>query len=214
MLFYWFVHHLKGDNGQDIGHTLISDFSLLFRLFSLLAVPVRFVSWSKERPSSTERARGTKWKQCSRSWCFLARTSTLKVRLLAFPFLCNHLVTVISLCSHCLLWGFEERLTLEKKKRRQEIRVCVCVNMCVRVSSLRLTFSENVKCVSRKSRMGLGGLYLNLYCDFLKWIECHLIFQSDFLFFPCRSNIMTYTIYMEMLCSFKGLSKFAIPFLS
>lgn len=128
VVFYWFVHHIEGDNGQDIGHTLILDFSLLFRLFSLLAVLVRCVSWSKERPSSTERARGTKWKQCFRSWCFLARTSTLKVKdFLAFPFLCNCSVTVISLYSHCLLWGFEERLTLGKKKNlREEIGVCVC----------------------------------------------------------------------------------------
>lgn len=30
--FYWFVHHKKGDNGQDIGHTLILFF--FFPLFS------------------------------------------------------------------------------------------------------------------------------------------------------------------------------------
>lgn len=42
MVFYWSVHHMEGDNGQDIGHTLIPDFSLLFRLSSLLAVLVRF----------------------------------------------------------------------------------------------------------------------------------------------------------------------------
>lgn len=34
MIFYWFVHHIEGDNGQDIRHTLILGFSLLFRLLS------------------------------------------------------------------------------------------------------------------------------------------------------------------------------------
>lgn len=34
MIFYWFVHHIEGDNGQDIGHTLILGFSLPFHLFS------------------------------------------------------------------------------------------------------------------------------------------------------------------------------------
>lgn len=29
VVFYWFVHHMEGDNGQDIGHTRILDFSLL-----------------------------------------------------------------------------------------------------------------------------------------------------------------------------------------
>lgn len=27
-IFYWFVHHIEGDNGQDIGHTLILGSSL------------------------------------------------------------------------------------------------------------------------------------------------------------------------------------------
>lgn len=96
---------MEGDNGQDIGHTLIFGFlSSLFRLSSLLGVFVRCVSWSKERPSSTELARGTKWRRCFRSWRSLARTSTLRVRLSCF--LCNLSLTVISLHSHCLLWGF------------------------------------------------------------------------------------------------------------
>lgn len=34
MVFYWFVHHIDGDNGQDIGHTLILGLSLPFHLFS------------------------------------------------------------------------------------------------------------------------------------------------------------------------------------
>lgn len=34
VIFYWFVHHIEGDNGQDIRHTLILGFSLLFRLLS------------------------------------------------------------------------------------------------------------------------------------------------------------------------------------
>lgn len=110
---------MEGDNGQDIGHTLIFGFrSSLFRLSSLLGVYVRCVSWSKERPSSTELARGTKWRRCFRSWRSLARTSTLKVRLSCF--LRNLSLTVISLHSHCLLWGFfGERLTLEREKKKR-----------------------------------------------------------------------------------------------
>lgn len=34
MIFYWFVHHIEGDNGQDIGHTLILGSSLPFHIFS------------------------------------------------------------------------------------------------------------------------------------------------------------------------------------
>ncbi|KAG7491097.1 SMC5-SMC6 complex localization factor 1 [Solea senegalensis] len=38
VIFYWCARHTEGDNGQDIRHTLILDFSLLFRLFSLFWV--------------------------------------------------------------------------------------------------------------------------------------------------------------------------------
>lgn len=49
MVFYWCVQHMERDNGQDIGHTLIWDFSLLFRLSSLLGVFVRCVCPGRRR---------------------------------------------------------------------------------------------------------------------------------------------------------------------
>lgn len=36
VIFYWFVHHIEGDNGQHIGHTLIFGFSLTFHLLPCL----------------------------------------------------------------------------------------------------------------------------------------------------------------------------------
>lgn len=52
---------------------------------------------------------------------------------LAFPFFHNLYLTVVSLHSHCLLWGFGERLTLEGKKKRgrEEIGVCARHHHCL-----------------------------------------------------------------------------------
>lgn len=86
-VFYWCVHHMERDNGQDIGaHPKFGLLSSLPPLLFFGCVCPLCVSRSKERPSSTELARGTKWRPCFRSCRFLARTSTLKVRLSRFPY--------------------------------------------------------------------------------------------------------------------------------
>lgn len=64
--------------------------------------------------------------------------------------------------------------------------------------------------VSRKSGMVLAADIYSGFRDFAECLECLLIFQIDFFFPPFRSNLMTRTTYMEMLCSFQDLAKFAI----
>lgn len=165
MIFYWFVHHIEGDNGQDIGHTLILGSSLPFHLFSFGYVLVRCVSRPKERPSSTVRARGTKWKRYLRSWRFLARTSTLKVRLfLASPrLLCDVCVTVLARDTQ-LAAGLAEWPTAEGKSGEKL--------ECVR---LLAAFNLQLKCGGCVSK---GRSLFQLYWDVAKSIKWRLLLHS------------------------------------
>lgn len=126
MVYYWFVHNMDGDNGQDIRHTQILDFFLLFCLLYFgCACPLCVLV-----EGETLLHRACKRNQVETVFQILALPGTdVNVKGKSFLlFLSYRTVTVILRRYHCLLLGFQQRLTVEGKKveRNRIVLVCMC----------------------------------------------------------------------------------------
>lgn len=130
MIFYWFVHHIEGDNGQDIRHTLILGFSLLFRLLSFgYACPLCVLA-----KGETLLHRACKRNQVETVFKILALPGTdVNVQGKVFLALCPVsfrnvcCATTVSVHYPSSLWGSQERLTSEDNSGEEIGKCGACV---------------------------------------------------------------------------------------
>ncbi len=125
VVFYWCVPPYGG--GQWAGHRAHPNFGFLSSLPPLLSFgcvcPLCVLV-----EGETLLHRACKRNQVETVLQILAIPGTdvnIKGKTFSLSFFSLNLSLVISLHSHCLVWGFEERLALERKNRREEIGVRV-----------------------------------------------------------------------------------------